>query len=215
MQGWNMVRLSASDQAMNRAGMEKLRPGDIMFSNTAGAVGVFITFAQWLLTKTEPGEFDIDHVGVVVSGGADWPRIVQAEPKGAECVSLDPAKHWTGHQIYVRPDYSFPLDQAERTAMAAMDYVGTPYSFADYAAILGLHSGIKNGPIRRYVTSSKHMICSQLADQALSDAGLHVFTDGRLPQDVMPVELFRALVARKGTMIFRPGWTDWKSPPKL
>lgn len=206
---------------MNRAGMEKLRPGDLMFSNTSGAVGVFITFAEWLLEQTEPDEYGIDHVAVVTDR---LPHIVHAQPTGAREDVLDPERYWTPSTVYVRPLYEIrsledicggEWDQGSAVANAAEEYIGTPYSFADYAAILGLHAGIRNGPIRRYVTSSEHMICSQLADQALSDAGLHVFTDGRLPQDVMPVELFRALIARKGTLIFRPGWTDWRSPPKL
>jgi hypothetical protein len=49
------------------------------------------------------------------------------------------------------------------------------------------------------------MMCSQLVDQCLADAGFHVFNDGRLPQDVVPAELFRALVEMPGTKMLVPG----------
>jgi hypothetical protein len=67
-----------------------------------------------------------------------------------------------------------------------------------------VHLGIANGPVRRYVTSSKRMICSQLADQAMSDAGFHVFNDGRLPQDVTPSALFAKLLSLPGTVVIKP-----------
>lgn len=63
------------------------------------------------------------------------------------------------------------------------------------------------------------MICSQLVDQALADAGFHVFDDGRLPQDVVPAELFRALLDTPGTTYVVPGmpcfaqgreWWKWR-----
>jgi hypothetical protein len=90
---------------------------------------------------------------------------------------------------------------ANAVAFVARGYVGTPYSFLDYAAIAGLHAGVKNGPIRRYVKSTGHMICSQLADQAMSDAGWHVFDDGRLPQDVTPAALYRQMMRMPGQYI--------------
>jgi hypothetical protein len=52
-------------------------------------------------------------------------------------------------------------------------------------------------------------MCSQLADQALADAGFHVFDDGRLPQDVVPAELFRALIDMPGTQWCVPGVGHW------
>ncbi len=198
--------------------LNDLRAGDIMFSNISGAPGLLVKFGQWLLAKTERDELNINHVGVVVQaakGIHQWPLLVQAMPHGAEEIELNPEKHWTKGQVYLRPRYGMvtrlegltrlsAVSQGINVATSAKDYIGTPYSFADYAAILGLHLGVRNGLVRRYVTSSKHMICSQLADQALSDAGFHVFTDGRLPQDVMPIELFRALKLMPGTEIIQP-----------
>jgi hypothetical protein len=78
---------------------------------------------------------------------------------------------------------------------AAQKYVGVPYSYLDYVA-LTLHSlhtpvpGLKN-----YIASTRHMICSQLVDQAEKDAGVHLFKDNRWPGYVKPSDLGRLLGA--------------------
>jgi hypothetical protein len=190
-----------------------LRAGDIMFARkvTPWAADLLILAGQWSLG--EPGW--PHHVGVVTEAGdldpvlgrfTRWPKMVQAMPSGAEEIEIGP-DFWTSNYVYVRPRYmqdGTALRVSERVARAARGYIGTPYSFADYAAIEGVHLGIENGPIRRYVTSSKHQICSQLADQSMSDAGFHVFTDGRLPQDVTPGALYKRLLELPGTLVIRP-----------
>ncbi len=179
--------------------LSDLRPGDIGFANIVGAAGVLVWAGQKLLAATERGEYKIKHVFVVTQGSAIAPKIVQAMPSGAEEIHID--ESWLSQPFtYVRPNYPGGRDQGFRVAEMAQRMVGTPYSFLDYAAILGLHAGVKNGLVWRRVKSSGHMICSQLADQAMADAGWHVFDDGRLPQDVMPIELYRKMRSM-------PGWT--------
>jgi len=180
--------------------LTEVRPGDIMFGPIGGLIpGVFpVGIGQLALKAATRETWGFRHVAVVVS--ANPPRIVQAMPSGAEEIEVGP-EHFTNDYLYVRPAYNdMPgeWNQAKLTAKAARRYVGTPYSFLDYAAILGLHLGVKDGRVRRYVRASGHMICSQLADQALTDAGWHTFTDGRLPQDVMPAELLRKLLTMPG-----------------
>lgn len=193
-----------------------LRPGDIMFARhvTPRSADLLILAGQWFLGQPRYPH----HVGVIVSSGGPGlvplngdilvpptipPRMVQAMPNGAEEVDLDD-RYWTDDYVYVRPNYMRSHAHLD-VAAAARSYVGTPYSFLDYAAITGVRLGITNGPIRRYVTTSKHMICSQLADQAMADAGYHVFTDGRLPQDVTPGALFGKLTSMYPAAIIRPG----------
>lgn len=192
---------------MNTA--QEVRPGDIMFARhlRPRSVEMLVRAGQWTLGETGYPQ----HVAVVVqaAGPPPWPepaRIVQAMPSGAEEIALTP-EHFTKDYVYVRPAYAvgepFRIgyeyrSQGFKVAHAARTYVGTPYSFLDYAAIAGLHLGVENGPIRRYVTTTGHMICSQLADQAMSDAGFHVFDDGRLPQDVVPSALYRQLLSLSG-----------------
>ncbi len=211
--------------------MREVRPGDIMFARRLRprSVEIGVRIGQLILGETGYPQ----HVAVVTEAAREidinedprnpphpvlnnGPRIVQAMPRGAEEIEIGP-EHFTDEYVYVRPEYrtpdrwpDVPVTQAQVVAESARCLVGTPYSFLDYAAIAGLHLGIKNGPIRRYVRSSGHMICSQLADQALTDAGWHTFSDGRLSQDVTPAALFRKLMAMSGQ--HRTGAADRWSP---
>jgi len=166
--------------------------------------------------------FDYHPTGVITA-----PRLVQAMPSGAEEIDMRQDKHWTAQHIYVRPAYGHGAPdayeavrtQAERVAHHARRYVGTPYGFLTYAA-LAADFLIPNGPagmrlegrIARRIIDRGEMICSQLVDQSLTDAGFHVFDDGRLPQDVVPAELFRALITAPGAQYVVPermdGWAE-------
>jgi hypothetical protein len=177
--------------------LANLEPGDIMFAQHVSPKSADLLILRGQLILGQPGY--PHHVGVVVECTSGMgAHLVQAMPKGAEEVFL--GDRYDGDDYtFLRPAYE--EGQGEVVARAARAYVGTPYSFADYVAILGVHLGIKHGLVRRYVTTSKHQICSQLADQAMSDARFHVFTDGRLPQDVTPGALFEALKAMPGTVV--------------
>jgi uncharacterized protein YycO len=188
-----------------------LRAGDIMFARHVRPLAADLLILAGQLTLGQPGY--PHHVAVVTQAYGQnpmrplsAPRIVQAMPSGAEEIEIG-AEHWTKDYVYIRPAYDAHAEQHLEVAEDARHYIGTPYSFADYVAIEGVHLGIANGPVRRYVTSSKHMICSQLADQALSDAGWHVFDDGRLPQDVTPAALGEKMMTMPGQHLI-PG-SDW------
>jgi hypothetical protein len=198
--------------------LSALRPGDIGFGPIGNTYprwlpkrlrfmpgGFPVTFGQRLLARTAPNERDIDHVFIVVKAlDNDRARIVQAMPSGAEEIEIA-WEHWTEHYLYVRPPYSEYGIFAGDVVKAARKYVGTPYSFIDYASIALYHFDPKLRRLARYIRDTGHMICSQLVDQILADVGMHVFTDGRLPQDVMPVELSRKLKNMDGASIIQPG----------
>jgi len=216
------------------ATLADLRPGDIMFAKKVRPLAADLLILRGQLILGQPGYPHHVAVVTAAAqtmtmvGNAEQmlqaaaylrgPKIVQAMPSGAEEIEIG-AEHWTSDYTYVRPAYvggkiiigdgdesdNLMMTQAEGVAWHARRYIGVPYSFADYAAIAGVHFGIKNGPIRRYVTTSKHMICSQLADQAMSDAGFHVFDDERLPQDVTPAALYVRLRELPGTQLIFPG----------
>jgi hypothetical protein len=100
--------------------------------------------------------------------------------------------------------------QGWKAAHAARGYKDTPYNFLTYGKLAAAHLGlpISTRILKRWISNRKDMMCSQLVDQCLADAGYHVFDDGRLPQDVVPAELFRALIERPGQFII-PGRTGW------
>jgi hypothetical protein len=117
---------------------------------------------------------------------------VEAMPGGAREVNI--ADRWTSDYVYLRlPDETCGPVVGLRAGLAAIGLVGTPYSFIDYLALALRHWGFRAEWLRARITSYGHMICSQLVDQSLTHAGVHVFSDERLPQDVTPGALFRRL----------------------
>lgn len=204
----------------NQATIEDLQPGDVLFTDIGGIVpglfpvGVgqltlFLTRRWWRHARTLRQWWRRRHVAIVATPTEGAPRIVQAMPRGCEVAAVDPAKHWTPNVIYVRPAY-MPLNGArtrgEWVARAALRYRGVPYGFLTYGKLAAgaFRMRLTEGWLRRHLSTRRDMICSQLADQALADAGHHVFDDGRLPQDVVPAELFAALVAQPGEFLI-PG----------
>lgn len=189
----------------------ELRSGDLLFCGIGGFVpgfvpvgvgqaALFVTRRWWRMVFSARQWFHLRHVAVVDVTRAT-PYLIQAMPRGAERVPLDPAKHWVAGCVYVRPGYAGEAEQGLDVADAAIDYVGTPYGFLTYLKLAAgaFRFRLTEAWLRRLISTRRDMICSQLADQALADAGHHVFTDGRLPQDVVPAELFDALMSQ-------PGW---------
>lgn len=184
-----------------------------MFTTIPGIGGKLIALGEKINDKSVTWDVakKVQHVGVVTA--VNPLRLVQAMPSGAEEVEIG-SDYWNPSCIYVRPGYKSEYTPP-RVARFARSYIGVPYSFLDYVAIAGRHvfalKPTQRTPFDRYVSSTKHMICSQLADQALSDAGFHVFDDGRIPQDVTPAALYSALLDMPGTQICSSAF-DWFEP---
>lgn len=178
-----------------------------MFTTIPGIGGKLIALGEKINDKSVTWEDakKVQHVGVVteVLSIPEQAWLVQAMPSGAEEVEAG-LNYWNPSCVYVRPGYKSEYTPP-RVAQFARSYIGVPYSFLDYVAIAGRHvlalKPTQRTLFDRYVSSTKHMICSQLADQALSDAGFHVFDDGRIPQDVTPAALYSALLDMPGTQI--------------
>jgi hypothetical protein len=206
------------DNQPSEVTLADLRPGDVIFPTITGYAGALVGAGQIILGDATPSEWRVRHVAMVVeashtTGRGDHtfnPMIVQAMPHGAEEVELTPVSLASGFPI-LRPAYASGISGTREgmleAARCARRYVGVPYSFADYLAIAGRHllalKPTDRTPLDRYVTTSKRMICSQLVDQALADAGYHVFDDGRIPQDVTPAALYRQLLTLPGTKRLR------------
>lgn len=195
----------------------------------AGQLALFLTRRWWRMARSPKRWFRIRHVGVIGqrsdfnTNTSPW-SVIQAMPSGCQEVPLNIATHFTPKHVYVRPLYEpgAPFEigyenrsQGFKVAHCAREYVGVPYGFLTYARLAAgaLRMPATEAWLRRIISTRRDMICSQLADQALADAGYHVFDDGRLPQDVVPAELFDALMRRPGWFMI-PGhpefgqWTD-------
>lgn len=158
--------------------------GDIGLVQISGNVGKAISIGQWL----DGDGYEIwSHAFIVVDVTPEAVYIVQAEPGGATYVELDYADIWWCEGI------SHNLTEDQRTAIAAdaCHYIGVGYSFADYFALAAHRLRIPAPGLKRFVETSKHMICSQLVDQAYHDGGVDIFEDGRWPGDVTPGDLYK------------------------
>jgi hypothetical protein len=187
--------------------MEDLEPGDIGFGPIRGLVGGFVGLGQWLLGD----EARFRHVFVIVADPDLAPPVaVEAMPSGARLVSV--ADRWTEAHVFVRLT-AYPPEQRAEVAYHARQMIGTPYSFTDYLALFLKRLGVKTRLLDRWISRTNaagypvRAICSQLADFALSRAGIKVFRDGRLSQNVIPGALFYQLL--------RVGGTDLWPEPEL
>ncbi|MFF0389284.1 hypothetical protein ACFYS8_11380 [Kitasatospora sp. NPDC004615] len=166
------------------------RPGDFAVVRMDGRTGRLIRIGQFL---NGDGFSDYEHAFVFVGDG----HVVEAQPGGA---TLDPLGDYDGHPVLWSTG-RIPLTDDQRTAIttAARSYLGTPYSFTDYLALAAHRLHLPAGPpLRKYVASTKHMICSQLVDQCYQDAGVHLFDDHRWPGYVTPADLANLLNHRTG-----------------
>lgn len=186
-----------------------LRPGDVMFGPIGGLVpGVFpVAAGQLLLGEAfRIGRLSIRHAGIVVkasemlppderhpTGVITAPVIVEAMPSGARLRELRQATDWTDRHAYVRQAEDYH-GQAARAAGIAAQLVGTPYSFASYAALAAWRFGWRTDRLAAYINRRRgdmlnlpaEVICSQLVDEAWTLAGKQVMPHGTRPQIVTP-----------------------------
>jgi len=158
-------------------------PGDIGLYQIPGIGGFLIGLGQLLLNDGSR----YTHAFIV----ADDFRAIAAQPSGARYGYLE--------QCYPGAVYStgkLPLTDEQRALIVAeaKKLLGTPYSWLDYAAISLHRFHIRPRFIERYIQDSGHMICSQLVDEVYCRAGIHLFNDGRLPQDVTPGDIANVLI---------------------
>ena len=156
-------------------------PGWIMLTRTGGLMG----WAIRLFTHSS-----VNHAGVHIGGNL----MVEMDPKGAT-----EAPDGTYRQaVWLRPPGS--REQLEEIAMAAgrLYRRHEAYSFVDIAAQFAyrvLH--VRPRWLAAFISSDRTMVCSQAVDWCALQAGVHLFTDGRLPGLVSPGDLLD-LAQREG-----------------
>jgi cell wall-associated NlpC family hydrolase len=158
--------------------------GDFVLVDIDNAVGKLIKLGQWL---NGDGFSLYEHAAIFTGGN----KIVEATPYGARLADLSEYENnrllWSTGAIVPSP--------VQRVALyrAALGYVGTRYSFADYAALAAHRLHLWAPGLKSYVASSGHMICSQLVDQCYQDAGIRLFADNRWPGYVTPADLYNLI----------------------
>ena len=108
--------------------------------------------------------------------------IVEATPNGAK----ENVWHYDDHDHLWSTGL---VKTSAKAGKAALAFVGTPYSWRDYAAIAAHAWRLWVPGHRHYVASTRHLVSSQLVDRAESDAGVHLFADRRWHGYVRPSDL--------------------------
>lgn len=159
------------------------QPGDFGLTTLDFIHGGFgIRLGEWLNGSKWR---NYQHAFVVV----DDDQIVEAAPGGAV---LSTISQYAGQRMVFS---SWDLTDAQRATICAnaRATLGTPYSAADYFALIAHRFHIPAPGLRNYVASSGHMICSQLVDHVYAESGLTIFDDGRWEGYVTPEDLEAAL----------------------
>lgn len=160
--------------------MKQIKAGDIGLTKIEGLLGFFVMLGQALAQDASR----YTHAYIVL----DDETVIAAQPGGAR---IDKLSDYNNKSIYLQRDLT---DEQRATIVAeARALEGLPYSYLDYLALALARFGIKPKWLQRYIANKGHMICSQLCDEVYRRAGIHLFNDGRLPQEVTPGDLLYVL----------------------
>lgn len=159
------------------------KPGDFGLSQIPGRLGWWVSLGQFIIGDASRWT----HAFVVL----DDETVIQAMPKGAEIVPLKP---FLGRAVFS----NIPLNDEQRADIVkyARGFKGVRYGFSDYLALSLAHIGLHPKWLKNYIARNGRMICSQLVDEAYYRADVHLFNDGRMPQDVTPGDLANMLIER-------------------
>lgn len=130
--------------------------GSIGLVHVDGVVGEAIRVGQWF---DGDGFEDYEHAFMMYQRGssADLCTVIEAGTEGVQMVGLE---KYRGRKVLWLP---CPDQYSSSMMIAAITYVGVPYSYTDYAAIAAhrLHQPVSE-LLELIVKHSHHVICSQL-----------------------------------------------------
>lgn len=164
--------------------LKQIKAGDIGLTTIGGVLGFFVSLGQHLAGDSSK----YTHAYIVL----DDETVIAAQPGGAR---IDKLSDYKNKAIYIQ--LVLTDDQRATIVREARALEGIPYSFLDYLALALARFGIKPQWLRNYIKNKGHMICSQLCDEVYRKAGINLFNDGRLPQDVTPGDLLYVLAGEE------------------
>jgi hypothetical protein len=150
------------------------QPGDYFVVRTTGFFGFLIR----LFTRSQ-----YNHAGGILDAAG---TTMEAKPGGIDYGSVFDYEgcliKW-GHPLCPTPE------QRAQLVDVYVKLKGRKYNFLDIASLAMVRLHIRLKWIRDVVARTSNLICSQEVDLANETVGLHLFQDGRLPQDVVPGDL--------------------------
>jgi hypothetical protein len=168
-------------------------PGSFGLAVISGKTGYWVRKGQNIV---EGRKTHYTHAFLVLDNN----EVIEAEPGGAILTPLSkymdggdvlfcdkPVKNAVGNQLY--PYDGGEKEIRERVIDFGRSLKGIPYNYMDYLAIGLEHFNIDLRVVRNRVRRPDRLICSQLVDFVYQMAGIHLFDDGRVSQDVTPADL--------------------------
>jgi hypothetical protein len=152
-----------------------MRPGDYFVVRTKGP-------AAWLIRLVTRSPYN--HAGIIVMVGPGWTQIVEAARKGALWSRLG---DYDGDDIRIS---SLPLTDYQRSTISTEAdrcvLHNVPYGWADllWLGLLQWPLLRRLGFLRRWVSKTDDLVCSQLVAYCYQQAGI-VFNES-CPQDCTP-----------------------------
>jgi cell wall-associated NlpC family hydrolase len=140
------------------------KPGDFGLVPMGGQIGKVIRVLQWM---DGTGFANYEHAFIYVGAG----NIVEATPNGA----VELTYHY-GNNVYWSSGIINPLPiERANIVDAAIGFVGTPYSFLDYASLVAKRLHVPGHVLEDYIASTGHMICSQLVAASYERGGYPLY----------------------------------------
>lgn len=143
-----------------------VRPGDFGLVSMGG-FGKVIRVLQWM---DGSGFANYEHAFVYV-GGLTSHNIVEADPSGAKQVEF----HYDPKTVVWSSNLVLTDSERVKVCEIAESFVGTPYSFLDYASLVAKRIHLPVIGLQHYIASTNHMICSQLVAACYQAAGIPLY----------------------------------------
>jgi hypothetical protein len=159
--------------------MTRPRPGDFAVVDTRTRASLLIRLGKGL---SRGGFRMFDHAVICSRVHRGTVYVVEAMPSGAQ----ENAWRYDDHDHLWSTGI---VKTSAKAGKAALAYAGKPCSWRDYAAIAARAWHLWAPGLRLYMRSTRHLIGSQLVDQAELDAGVRLFADRRWRGYVRPSDL--------------------------
>jgi hypothetical protein len=173
--------------------MRPVQIGDFCLVPISGTVGKLIEFGQWL---DGDGFTDYDHAEIYIgqeSPEAPYGLTFAAYPDGAKTVPLPCLPERLPNALWSTDHFDIPAETRAAIVTNALALKGTPYSAFEYFLLAAHRLHFPIPLLKDLISSSKHMICSQLVDYVYMQSGVHLFSDNRWPGYVTPGDLAKLL----------------------
>lgn len=161
--------------------MRPLLPGDYYLTRVCGWGGIVVAVLQWLI-----GDFSrYAHAGIYLGDNL----VAESMPGGLQINHI--GKYHGREFVYSQLDLT--PSQRKGIVQLCYDLKGTPYSYLGYLYVGLIHFNHCPKWVRRKVSSSRALFCSQMVDYVHSRNGYKLFHHKDIYLDVLPGDLKRKL----------------------